>query len=68
MKLEKGKIDNYNFWKDKISSKVFDKFRRFQGDKPIKGLLESEITMTYKDILELCQSGAESFLNDLIQE
>lgn len=66
--LREDKKNVYNLWRDQIQSYVFDEFRRFGGDKPVYGLYEKEITISYKDISKLCFNGAKNFLNLLISK
>ena len=60
-----GDEDTYNVLIDSIQHNIFDKFRRFGGDKPALGLYEKEITISYKDINDICYEGAKDFINNL---
>lgn len=66
--LREDEKNVYNLWIDQIQSHVFDEFRKFGGDKPVNGLYEKEITISYKDISELCFNGTKNFLNLLIKK
>lgn len=67
-KLFKEILDNnkdaYDILVGSIHHNIFDKFRRYQGDKPVQGLYEKEITISYKNISDICFEGAKDFLNN----
>lgn len=66
--LREDEKNVYNLWRDQIQSHVFDEFRKFGEDKPVNGLYEKDITLSYKDVSELCFNGAKNFLNLLIDK
>jgi len=67
LKKELKKEDStiYNLWIDSIHHNVFDKFRRYRGDKSAFGLYEKEITLSYKEINDICFEGAKDFIDKI---